>query len=53
MVSCSQYAQEVHSHGESMRSFFFSWAEGLRSATPKFLLQRGDEPLRQDTHIDR
>ena len=31
MVSCSQYAQEVRSQGESMRSFFFSWAEGFMS----------------------
>src|SRR6516162_2572096 len=30
-VSCSQYAQEVRSQGESMRSFFFSWAEGFMS----------------------
>jgi hypothetical protein len=31
MVSCSQYAQEVRSHGENMRAFFFSWAEGFMS----------------------
>jgi hypothetical protein len=45
--SCTQYAQNVRSGGEDMRSFFFTWAQGFMSGLNASLLVSSQTPVNQ------